>query len=427
MSKTLGMSDLSIPNYLNTRNAYKDIYEQYVDEASFLWILRSIAVDQPHYDASDIFELEQRIDAQLDGLMTSMDLGWQVCEDVLTMQEPGEVFTAMVVAMRSHEPGKIQTAVEAGLDSEHALPGLISAMGWLPAQIANPWTERFLQGKDMGHKFLGLAACSVRRQDPGELLASILQRDDCRAHECLYLRALRLIGELRRQDCMPSINMAMNSENSEIQFWANWSAVLLGHRVAVQHLQPFVFNRGPHQEKAIQLAFRILPVEQAREWISKMAQDESQVRAVTKAVGVLGDPHAVNWLISKMQDPLLAKLAAESFTYITGVDLEKHQFYMDEPEGYPSIPNDDESDEYVGLDEDENLLYPDIDKITAIWRQHGQHFIVGRRYFMGRPITPELLKHRLVNGTQRQRHAAALELALTEHDVQLPNTRARVR
>ena len=106
------MADLSIPNYLNTRNAYKDIYEQYVDEASFLWILRSIAVEQPHYDASDILELEQRIDAQLDGLMTSVDIGWQVCEEVLTLQEPGEVFTSMVIAMRSHETSKIQMAVD---------------------------------------------------------------------------------------------------------------------------------------------------------------------------------------------------------------------------------------------------------------------------------------------------------------------------
>lgn len=422
----MGMSDLSIPNYLNQRYAYKDIYEQYVDEASFLWLLRSVAVEQPHYQASDILELEQRIEAQLDGLMTSMDIGWQVCEDVLTMQEPGEIFTAMNIAMRSHEPGKIQLAVEAGLDSDYALPGLISAIGWLPVQLTNPWIERFLQGKDMDHKYLGIAACSVRRQDPGELLTSILQRDDCRAHEGLYLRALRLIGELRRQDCMPAINIAMNSDSDEVRFWANWSAALLGHRAAVQQLKSIVFNRGPHQEKAIQLAFRIISVEQAREWISKMAQDESQIRAVIKAVGVLGDPHAVNWLIGKMQDPLLAKLAAESFTYITGVDLEKHQLNMDEPEDYPSIPNDEESDEYVGLDEDENLPYPDIEKITAIWRQHGQHFIVGRRYFMGRPITADLLKDKLTHGTQRQRHAAALELALTENEVQYLNTRARL-
>jgi len=98
---------------LNTMNAYKDIYEQYVTEASFLWILRSIAVEQPHYTREDIYELEQRIEAQLDGLMTAVEEAWEVCLDALELEQPGEVFTATVTAFRSHDVGKIQTAVEA--------------------------------------------------------------------------------------------------------------------------------------------------------------------------------------------------------------------------------------------------------------------------------------------------------------------------
>lgn len=420
------MADLSIPNYLSMQNAYRDIYEQYVNDASFLWVLRSVTINQPHYEASDILELEQRIEAQIDGLMTSVDIGWEVCDEALELEEAGEVFTSMVVAMRSHEISKIQKAVEAGLKNDSAIPGLISAMGWLPDRIANPWTERFLKGKDMNHKYLGLAACSVRRQNPGEILSDILQRDDCLQHEKLYARALRLIGELRRQDCMPWINAALDDDNEIINFWANWSAALLGQRSSVQNLKPLVFNDGPYQEQSIQLAFRVLPVEQAREWISELSKDDGQIRAVIKATGVLGDPHAINWLISKMQDPILAKLAGESFAYITGVDFEKHHLVVDEPDNYPIIPNDGDEDDNVGLDEDENLPYPDAEKVAAIWRNHGQNFVVGRRYFMGRPTTPEFLNEKLVYGAQRQRHAAALELALNENDAPLPNTRARI-
>ncbi len=145
-----------------------------------------------------------------------------------------------------------------------------------------------------------------------------------------------------------------------------------------------------------------------------------------KAIGVLGDPHAINWLISKMEDSSLAKLAGESFSHITGVDLEKQQLTIDEPDSYPRIPNDDAEDDNVELDEDENLPYPDVEKVAAMWRQHGQNFIVGHRYFMGSPITTEMLKEKLIGGSQRQRHAAAMELALNEHNVQLPNTSARV-
>ena len=426
MSQALTAMDLSIPNYLRTRNAYRDIYEQYVTEASFLWVLRDIAVNQPHYEPADILELEQRIQAHLDGLMTSVDIGWDVCEAALELREPGEVFTAMNIAVRSHEMQKIQAAVEAGLESDTAFRGLSSALAWLSAEHAQPWIDKFLQGKDMNHKHLGISACSLRRQDPGEVLNNIFKRQDCLEHGKLYARAIRLVGELRRQDCMPVLNQAIRSDDEDIAFWASWSAVLLGDIKAVENLKSFLTGEKRYQDKALQIIFRVLPVETAREWISELAADETNTRAVIKATGILGDPHAVNWLISKMQDMRLAKLAGESFSFITGIDLEKHNLAIDGPENYPVIPNNETDDENVDLDEDENLPFPDVEKVAAIWRRHGQQFIVGRRYFLGRPINAELLKDKVAQSFQRQRHAAALELALLDSSEPLINTRARI-
>ncbi len=420
------MANLSLQNYLNTQHAYVHTYERYASDTAFLWLLRSQAATQPHYTARDILALEHRIEAGLDGLTTSVDMGWQACEEALELQEPGEVFTTMVIALRSHEAHKIQKAVEAGLENDLATPGLISAVGWLSAEITTPWTERFLKGKAMSHKYLGLAACSVRRQDPGEILNNILQRDDCQQHEKLYARALRLVGELRRQDCMPAINAAMTADNNDIRFWANWSAVLLGHHAGLHNLQPFVFTAEPHQHLAIQLAFRVLPVETARQWITSLSKDESQIRAVIKACGALGDPHAINWLIHKMQDPEVARLAGEAFSSITGIDLKKNQLLIDVPDVSPGVADDDINDNNIDRDEDEDLPIPDTEEITAIWLAHGLNFIVGHRYFMGHPVAPDVLKETLSNGTQRQRHAAAMALALHEHGMPLPNTCARI-
>ena len=162
----------------DTQNAYSDVYEQYVDVASFLWVLRSIAVRRPHYTIQDIQGLERRLESQLDGIMTSIDQGWAACEQAMETGEPGEVFTAAVIALRSHDTNRIRLAVEKGLADENTTNGLISAMGWLPDYLANPWIEKFLNGKDLGHKFLGIAACSVRRQDPGDLLTTLLKRSD---------------------------------------------------------------------------------------------------------------------------------------------------------------------------------------------------------------------------------------------------------
>ena len=419
--------DQTIPDYITgSTSAYRDIYEQYVDEASFLWMLRSIVVDQPHYNRQDVLELENRIEAQIEGLMTSMYEGWAACDAALALEEAGEVFTATIVAFRSHDMEYIKKAVEVGLSNENATKGLISALGWLPDHLVGSWIERFLSGKDMNHKYLGVAACSLKRKDPGEMLLTILQRNDCQGHVKLHARALRLIGELRRQDLLPALHAASNLDDPAVKFWAIWSSILLGNKSSVTSLKSYIFEKGPLQHKAIDLAFRVLPVDEARKLISEMAGEEKLGRAVIKATGVLGDPHAVNWLIGKMADPLFARLAAESFSMITGIDFEQHQLAIETPNEAWLIPNNNPDDDDVSLDEDENLPWPDVQKVAALWRRHGQNFIIGQRYFMGRPIGSDILRNKLATGFQRQRHAAAMELALTDSDYPLINTRARI-
>ena len=406
-------------------NPYKDIYEQFVDEASFLWVLRSIAVEQPHYNVASLLELEQRIDAQLDGLMTAVEEAWKICLEALKLEGPGEVFTSTVIAFKSHDIAKIQRAVEVGLGGDEAVKGLISALGWLPGKLVHSWIKRFFSSKDLDHKYLALAACSVRRENPAEHLNQMLGRDDCKEHEKLYVRALRLIGEFKRQDLMPVLDEAAKSDSENIQFWSAWSAILLGNRAAVDQLEPFVFKNGPNQVKAIDIAFRVLPMERARKWITRLVNDKKQIRAAVKATGVLGDPHAVNWLIRIMQDESVGKLSGEAFSLITSIDLEQNLLVLENPPGVAPQPNDDVEDDDVSLDEDENLPWPDAEKISKIWINEGKNFVSGQRYFMGQPIRPEYLNNMLDSAYQRQRHAAALELSLLDSTMPLQNTRAR--
>lgn len=398
---------------------YHNIFSRYVDDASFLWLLRTIAVKQPSYSKDDITRLEKWIEYNLDGVMSSIDLGWHVCESALAMGEPGEVFTAAVTAFKSHEVKKIELVVDAGLQDDQTFKGLVSALGWITAELVNPWINEFLISKNLDHKYLGLAVCSVRRHDAGDYLTKILSRDDCRQHKKLYTRALRLIGELRRQDLMPALKQAISSDDRDVVFWASWSAILLGNRSAVNNLKGYLRNGEAHQRRAIHIAFRVLPVDQARQWISEMAKDETLGRAVIQATAVLGDPHVVNWLIQMMKEPASARVAGEAITMITGIDLIQHSLTK-------AMPNNGVDDDNVAMDEDDKLPWPDAEKIAMLWQQQGRNFIIGQRYFMGQLIsTPWLLKQ-LEHANQRQRCAAALELALTDPAHGFYNTQGRV-
>ncbi|MET0355129.1 MAG: hypothetical protein ABW044_00050, partial [Cellvibrio sp.] len=133
---------------------YHDIYAQLAGDGAFLWQLRSSALTQPNYHPNDLVELERRIDAHLDGLMTGPDDAWEICEEALELHQPGEVFAAAVLAFRSLDINKIQRAVESGLASPQGFRGLTSALAWLPDRLCHSWIKKFLTSKDLNHKYL---------------------------------------------------------------------------------------------------------------------------------------------------------------------------------------------------------------------------------------------------------------------------------
>jgi len=406
--------------------AYRDIYEQYVSEASFLWVMRSIAVNQPHYKVVDIKRIEARVQAHLTGLMTSMDMAWPLCEEALEQHSPGEVFTAAIIAFKSHDRLKIQKVVEAGLVSHASTKALLSAIAWLPSEISHPWIQRFLVSKHIDHRYLAIFLCSMRRENPGDFLTKFLQSDDCLQHEKLQVRCLRLIGELKRHDLVPALNRALQSDNESIAFWAAWSAILLGNKDLVQKMESHLFRESIYHDRALDVAFRVLPVSEARSWITQLAADPQHTRSVIKATGILGDLQAVNWLIEKMKDIAYARLAGEAFSQITGLNLEQNELQAMPPQNYVPMPNDDASDTQVAMEEDENLLWPNAALVAASWEQSSHQFIKGQRYLLGKEINASNVSHHLQQAYQRQRHAAAMELAVGAASHILQNTRAKV-
>jgi hypothetical protein len=52
----------------------EDIVTQHA-EAAFLWHLRNIAISRPDYNLKDLTELDDRVDAHLDGLRRSRQQG----------------------------------------------------------------------------------------------------------------------------------------------------------------------------------------------------------------------------------------------------------------------------------------------------------------------------------------------------------------
>ena len=406
-------------------SAFANIAEQNASEAAFLWILRSQAVSSAQYYPVDIRELEGRIEANLEGLSAIGELGWQVCADQLVYEEPGEIFTAAVIALRSRNAVRIKMVCELALKTPEMTKGIISALGWVEAEIATFWMQRFLSVTDPKYRMLGLAACSVRREDPGKYFLQILQDPDLVKYPAMHARALRLIGELNRSDLIPALNAAMDADDPLVKFWANWSSALLGNRASVINLKPFLLENDELSFKAIQLIFSLLPVNEGRKWIGELATKPELKRLVITGIGILGDPHAIPWLIQQMKNDQLARIAAWAFSQITGIDLESSNLVIEQADDFETGPTDDIDDENTEMDADEELPWPNVQKISQLWQVHHQLLQPGQRYFQGQEVTKQVLANIFVNANQQQKDLAALQRAALDKHTVLVNTHAR--
>ncbi len=385
------------------------VLSQHAEEAPFLWGLRNRAVAAPHYSLADLAKLDQRVEAHLDGLRIAGEEGWQLCRKELAWKEPGEVFAAAVLALESANKERIAEVVKIGTAEAALARGLISAMGWLSfAQIENH-AKRFISADSPRSRHVGIAVFAVHREDPGELLRNALRSED----SLLKARALRAVGELGRMDLVSLSQNDLNAKDEACRFWAAWStALLVGYTNAVQILQSFAESASPYHEKALQMALRRSRIDSAHSWQKRLAANPKSARLAVVGAGVIGDPVLVTWLIEQMKVPPLARVAGEAFTMITGVDIAYEDLDGDQPEGFESGPTEDPKDENVELDPDEKLPWPGAGLIARWWEEHNREFQDGVRYLLGKPITMEWMNQVLRTGRQRQRTAAALELAI---------------
>jgi len=132
----------------------------------------------------------------------------------------------------------------------------------------------------------------------------------------------------------------------------------------------------------------------------------------------------MQWLIEQMKIAPVARVASESFSMMTGVDIAYVDLDADKPEDFESGPTEDPKDENVEMDPDERLPWPDSVLIAEWWEKHSSNFRPGVRHLIGKPITAEWAEEVLRIGRQRQRAAAGLELAILRPGSPLFETRA---
>lgn len=390
------------------------VVQQHAEEAAMLRHVRSVLVRAPHVGLLHLGRLDERIAAHLDGLAVAGRHGTALCVAALERPGCGEVFALAVRALELRDAALWAHALALVSALPQAARGVASALGWVSAAHLQGVVRPLLGPGPAAQRELGLVACRMHQVDPGPVLVAALAdvRPPVRA------AAWRTAGELGRLDLLGRARQAMGDESPDVVLQAGVAACLLSDRhAALQVLNAAARQAGISADNALALCLVAQPFDAAGALARELSQAAQAApanpllrRRFVRALGWLGDARLVPWLIERMAEPPLARLAGEAFSTLTGADLARLDLETLQAPALPEPPNDDPADDDVSLDEDDSLPWPDVAKVQAWWvRQAALRAAgaAGQRLFMGEPPSAALAQRVLREGTQRQRAQAA--------------------
>ena len=392
---------------------------QHLEDATALRSTRSVLVRAPRIKLHLLRRLDDRLAAHLDGLAVAGNFARGLSAAALETVSRGSVFTAAVGAIEARDAALLDKLMAIAEAEPSARAGLVSAFGWVSASALRGISQALLESANGFRRDIGLAACAMHQVDPGAVLAAGVTGPARSA------RAVVIAGKLGRVELLPDCVAALAHGEGEHGFEAARASLLLGDRqAAVTKLAGFARVAGERQAAALALVLKVLPTAHANSLLKVLSQEANMIRALIRGIGAAGDPHYVPWLIQQMSDLKLTRLAGESFSLITGLDLAALDLERKPPENEEFGPNDDPEDDNVAMDEDDSLPWPEPDKIGAWWQTHGARFAPGTRYFVGEPPSAAHCRSVLKTGFQRQRIAAAEYLCLLQPGTPLFNVAA---
>lgn len=395
------------------------VLAQHLEDAAVLRGVRSLLVRAPHVKLHQLGRTDERLAAHLDGLAESGGLAREMAAATLAEPDSHRIFVVAVLAIWHQDADSLDRLLSVAEAMPELRAGLVSAFGWVPAPSLRGISKTLLDSASPFRRGIGLSSCGLHLVNPGAVLATAMASPD------MQLEALRVAARLADPQHLDHCLALLQTPDPAVRAHAARAALLSGDRgAAVRTLTELARQPGPAQAHALQLVLKVLPPAEANTLLRPLAQDPADARTLIRGMAAAGDPHYVPWLIKKMLDPKLTRLAGEAFSTITGLDLAFLDLDRKPPEGDASGPNDDPADDTVALDEDDSLPWPDVDRIDAWWQANGTRFQAGTRYFAGEPPSVAQAFEVLRKGFQRQRIAAAEYLSLLRPGTPLFNVAA---
>jgi len=390
----------------------RQVVREHASEAAWLWQQRERAVRAPHYRLFELGKLDARVLAHLRGMEVAGEDGRTAIREALERVDAGAVFVFAYLAFSATDAAAMRHALRLAAIDGACEAAVAAALGWnVTATVQGPLL-RLATSPVALHRRLALVGLVAHRVPCESIVVAGLRDLDA----TLRSAGCAAIGELGLVARAPLLAQAQADAEACVRMAAAKAAVRCGLAAAVPALFEEALAQPQPPRAAIELAIR----HGGRDWtcdaLRRLVANPAHRRLAIHAAGAAGEPASLPWLLETTCEVAHARTAGEAVAMITGADLRYLNLHRDAPEDAGEL------DEHP---DDQHLVWPDPVALGAWCERSRGARPSGDRLLCGVRPTPDACARVLRDGYQRQRAAAAIELARHERSRPLFDVRRR--
>jgi uncharacterized protein (TIGR02270 family) len=365
-----------------------DLLVEHFEELEFLWGQRLNALQSPVLTRRELLDLEERIEAHLEGLLLGGEESIAVVKEGLAADDSFVSFAAAYSLLRLQTAMATRIVMEAFRQAQEGqLDGIRQALCHGPVELV---LDDLKQASVTGSTPIAEAAIEViafhtRLGSEAKRLEQLLSDENSEVRRAAW-RINGQVGFVRNQQ---SYDAAFNDKNSRVRHEALYAAGWTQQKWLLPHCRSFAVNPTPENWDAVVL-LAILSKSDELQRILSIGKRADLGPKRFQILGAYGHPESVEELIRGMESSDLrsAVAAGAAFTKLTGCDIESDKRVQLPPE------DGSEPDEFEKEFLDEAKL-PDAQKARNYWSkvkpQLSRFTRVCRGFDLSQAPKPEIL------------------------------------
>lgn len=378
----------------NIAKVIPDILEEHFEEFDFLWGQRQQALRSPEYTFQEFLELENRIQAHLQGLLVGAENTIDFVEEGLDQEDPNQAFAAAYTLLRLNIPTAAQKVADAFLKAKGTqLKGITQALCHGPIDMVIDRIKEALTSEPPPVAVSAAQALTfhTKLDTRTDRLKEFFTDDNAQVRQTAWRLVMLDSNSWQVSPYIFTLlsEAVMHDQDPAVRLQAMWTAAWTQQTWLLDHCRKLTAEPSPENFDAIEL-LAILGKPSDIERILATANAAKLGAQRFRLLSAFGHPGVVETLLKAIEseDPVTAAAAGAAFTSITGVDIESDNVAQVPP------PDGSEPDEFEQEFLDEVSL-PSPQSAQEHWQKVKGQFSKGTRWGCGlnlsMPISNEVM------------------------------------